>query len=81
MLSVSGITKLFAGFTAVNRVSFELDSSEILGLIGPNGSGKTSLFNCITGIYRPDAGTISFAGESLLGRSPDRVTRFGRMKL
>ena len=54
-----------------------LAEGETLAVIGPNGSGKTSLFNCVTGIYRPDAGTITFGGESLLGRSPDGVTRRG----
>jgi branched-chain amino acid transport system ATP-binding protein len=46
-------------------------------VIGPNGSGKTSLFNCITGIYQPTAGTITFRGEGVLGRSPDTVTALG----
>jgi len=50
---------------------------ETLAVIGPNGSGKTSLFNCITGIYRPSAGAITFKGESLLRLSPDAVTRRG----
>jgi branched-chain amino acid transport system ATP-binding protein len=46
-------------------------------VIGPNGSGKTSLFNCNTGIYQPTAGTITFRGEGVLGRSPDTVTALG----
>jgi branched-chain amino acid transport system ATP-binding protein len=50
---------------------------ETLAVIGPNGSGKTSLFNCITGIYRPTAGSITFQGESLLGRLPDDITARG----
>jgi branched-chain amino acid transport system ATP-binding protein len=50
---------------------------ETLAVIGPNGSGKTSLFNCITGIYRPTAGTVVFRGEPLLGRSPDAITALG----
>jgi branched-chain amino acid transport system ATP-binding protein len=58
-------------------VSLDLAEGETLALIGPNGSGKTSLFNCITGLYRPTAGAISFAGESLLGCSPDRVVGRG----
>ncbi|HEV8309514.1 MAG TPA: ABC transporter ATP-binding protein [Methylomirabilota bacterium] len=58
-------------------VEIAIDEGEALAVIGPNGSGKTSLFNCITGIYRPTAGTIAFRGESLRGLSPDAVTRRG----
>ena len=50
---------------------------ETMAVIGPSGSGKTSFFNCITGVYRPTAGAITFAGTSLLGLSPDGVTRRG----
>ncbi|MBF8287282.1 MAG: ABC transporter ATP-binding protein [Candidatus Rokubacteria bacterium] len=50
---------------------------ETLAVIGPNGSGKTSLFNCVTGIYRPTSGAIRLRGESILGLSPDEVTRRG----
>ena len=47
MLTISRLTKQFGGFTALNAVSFEVKAGEILGLIGPNGSGKTTCFNCI----------------------------------
>jgi branched-chain amino acid transport system ATP-binding protein len=53
MLTVSGLTKKFGGFTAVNGISFELARGEILGLIGPNGSGKSTTFNVIAGLYAP----------------------------
>ncbi|MGH7414390.1 MAG: ATP-binding cassette domain-containing protein, partial [Candidatus Rokuibacteriota bacterium] len=49
MLTVSRLTKQFGGFTALSAVSFEVKEGEILGLIGPNGSGKTTCFNCISG--------------------------------
>jgi len=77
MLSVSGITKLFAGFTAVNRVSFELDSSEILGLIGPNGSGKSTTFNLVAGALAPSAGSIRFLGREIAGHPAYRVAHYG----
>src|SRR3972149_3248192 len=49
MLTVSGLTKRFGGFTALNAVSFEVREGEILGLIGPDGSGKTTAVNCVSG--------------------------------
>ena len=67
----------FGGISALQEVSVGIAEGETLAIIGPNGSGKTSLFNCITGIYQPSAGAISFRGEPVLGRSPDAVTRLG----
>jgi branched-chain amino acid transport system ATP-binding protein len=58
-------------------VGLSLAEGETVAIIGPNGSGKTSLFNCVSGAYRPSSGAIAFAGESLLGLSPDRVARRG----
>ena len=67
MLEVSGLTKKFGGFTAVNNVSFEVAQGEILGLIGPNGSGKSTTFNCVAGMYTPTAGKILFEGREIGG--------------
>jgi branched-chain amino acid transport system ATP-binding protein len=77
MLSVSGLTKHFGGFTALNGVSFEVREGEILGLIGPNGSGKTTLFNCISGALPPTAGAIVYRGERIAGLTPDRICHKG----
>src|ERR671919_589859 len=77
MLKVEGLTKRFGGFTALNEVSFEVRESEILGLIGPNGSGKTTAFNCISGALAPTAGTITFKGQSIGGLSPDAICHRG----
>ena len=77
MLSVSGLTKRFGGFTAVKDVSFEVEQGEILGLIGPNGSGKSTTFNCIAGLYPPTAGSIVFEGEEIGGLSPNRICHRG----
>lgn len=77
MLSVSGLTKAFGGFLAVNRVSFEVRRGEILGLIGPNGSGKSTLFNLISGTYKPTAGSIEFEGREIAGMAPDKVCHLG----
>jgi branched-chain amino acid transport system ATP-binding protein len=77
LLEVDGLSLRFGGIQALEGVSLSIGEGETLALIGPNGSGKTSLFNCISGIYRPSAGAIALAGERLLGLSPDRVARRG----
>jgi branched-chain amino acid transport system ATP-binding protein len=77
LLSVSGLTKRFGGFTAVSDVSFDVQEGEILGLIGPNGSGKSTTFNCIAGMYQPTAGSIKFDGTEISGLSANHVCRAG----
>src|SRR5260370_24375289 len=78
MLSVDGLTKSFDGFLAVKNVSFEVAEGEILGLIGPNGSGKITTFNLIAGALRPSAGSVRFLGQEIggpaaPGRAPPRL--------
>ena len=63
LLTVAGVTKRFRGLIAVDRVSFEVPQGGIFAVIGPNGAGKTTLFNMIAGVFRPESGTIDFAGE------------------
>jgi branched-chain amino acid transport system ATP-binding protein len=65
LLQVDGLRKSFGGLVAVNDISLAVSAGEVLGLIGPNGSGKTTLLNLIAGSIRPDAGTISMAGEDV----------------
>ncbi len=77
LLEVRDLSLAFGGIRAIDGVSLSVAEGETLAVIGPNGSGKTSLFNCITGIYRPTAGGIALRGESLLGRAPDEITRGG----
>jgi branched-chain amino acid transport system ATP-binding protein len=77
VLSVSSLSKRFGGFTALNGVNFEVAEGEILGLIGPNGSGKTTAFNCISGALTPTSGSIRFQGEELAGLTPDAVCHRG----
>jgi branched-chain amino acid transport system ATP-binding protein len=77
LLEVGDLSLAFGGIKALEGVSLSVTEGETLAVIGPNGSGKTSLFNCITGIYRPTAGRIAFRGESLLERTPDEITRGG----
>ncbi|HET7344186.1 MAG TPA: ABC transporter ATP-binding protein [Methylomirabilota bacterium] len=77
MLTVTDLTKQFGGFTALNRVSFEVREGEILGLIGPNGSGKTTLFSCVSGALVPTAGSIRFHGNELVRLTPDAICHRG----
>ncbi len=77
MLSVAGLTKKFGGFTAVDRISFEVKAGEILGLIGPNGSGKSTTFNLIAGALAPSAGSIRFESREIAGLSAGRIAHCG----
>ena len=77
MLTISGLTKRFGGFLALQGVSFEVRPGEILGLIGPNGSGKTTCFNCISGALPPSAGSVKFGGVEIGGLTPDAICHRG----
>ncbi len=77
LLEVQGISKAFGGLTAVRDLSFAVRAGEILGLIGPNGSGKTTAFNLITGFVTPDAGRIRLAGEEITGLRPYAICARG----
>jgi branched-chain amino acid transport system ATP-binding protein len=77
LLEVRAVSKHFGGLYALNKLSFDVNEGEILSIIGPNGAGKSTVFNVVTGIYRPDGGDIAFRGESVLGRTPNQITRLG----
>ena len=66
-LEIDGLIKDFGGLRAINNVSFSMQRDQILGLIGPNGAGKTTLVRLITGILRPDSGSIRFKGKNIIG--------------
>jgi branched-chain amino acid transport system ATP-binding protein len=74
---VDKLTISFGGLTAVNNVSFQVEKNSIFSIIGPNGSGKTTIFNLISGIYRPNEGRVMLNGENLVGLTPDRIARKG----
>ena len=78
LLEVEGLSKSFGGLAAVRNVSLSLGPGEILGLIGPNGSGKTTMLNLIAGTLRADAGTIRLNGEDLT-RMPNHLRARGRI--
>lgn len=77
LLELSGVHKRFGGLRAVNALSFSVEGGEIVGLIGPNGSGKTTAFNLVSGFLLPDEGQIVFGGESLIGLKPHRICHRG----
>lgn len=77
LLEVNDVTLRFGGATTLDGVSFDVQAGELFAIIGPNGAGKTSTFNCISGVYRPQEGSISLDGESLLGHAPDEIARRG----
>jgi branched-chain amino acid transport system ATP-binding protein len=77
MLTVTGLTKRFGGFIAVNDVSFSVAQGELVGLIGPNGSGKSTIFNMLSGALVPNRGSITFEGRELAGQAPHRIINLG----
>ena len=77
LLQVEDLARRFGGVQAVIGLTFSVRAGEILGVIGPNGSGKTTTFNLITGFYRPDRGHVRFAGEEITGLRPYEVCSRG----
>lgn len=77
VLKIEGLYKSFGGLMAICDVGFDVEEGEIIGLIGPNGSGKTTALNLITGFLKPDAGTITFRGENITGLPRYRVCQKG----
>jgi ABC-type branched-subunit amino acid transport system ATPase component len=73
LLCTEELTKRFGGLVAVDHVDMTVEPGEIRGIIGPNGSGKTTFFNVIMGIYRPDGGRVIFREETVSGRAAHRV--------
>ncbi|HLV59119.1 MAG TPA: ABC transporter ATP-binding protein [Natronosporangium sp.] len=76
-LEVDGLRKRFGGHVAVDGVSFTVPAGTLLGLIGPNGSGKTTTLNLVNGVHRPDAGAVRVGGVDLTGRRPATLVRHG----
>jgi ABC-type branched-subunit amino acid transport system ATPase component len=77
ILSVKGVTKRFGGLVAVNGVSFDVGHHEMIGVIGPNGSGKTTMMNMISGAFKPSAGSISMKGRRLSEMPAQKIAREG----
>lgn len=77
ILSVHGLTKWFGGLLAVDAIDLEVERGTIIGLIGINGAGKTTVMNCINGIYRSDAGTVRIDGADATHRTPHEIAHLG----
>ena len=77
LLAVDGLVKRFGGFRALDGVSLSLRPGEVLGLVGPNGSGKTTCINVISGLHRPDGGRVEFEGASVAGTPSHRLAKRG----
>ena len=77
LLDLQGVSMAFGGLTVIDSLDLHVDEGEIVSVIGPNGAGKTTLFNLVTGVYEPTGGDILFAGESIKGLEPHKITRRG----
>jgi branched-chain amino acid transport system ATP-binding protein len=77
ILNVSNLIKRFGGFHALDGLSFHVVPGEILGLVGPNGSGKTTAINVISGLYAPDGGEVTFDGAAIGGVASHRLVHRG----
>ena len=80
LLDVSGLCMRFGGLLAVNQVALQVQEGQIVSLIGPNGAGKTTVFNCLTGFYKPSAGSIRFKGEEVSGMPGFKLARKGMVR-
>jgi ABC-type branched-subunit amino acid transport system ATPase component len=80
MLEVERLTKRYGGVTALDRCTFSVPAGSVTALVGPNGSGKTTAFNLITGYTRPDDGDVRFAGVPVRRPDPVRLARKGLMR-
>ncbi len=77
LLRVSGIVKRFGGLTVVNEVDLLVRAGEVVSIIGPNGSGKTSTLNIVSGVLAADSGEVELEGKRITGRKPHQIARLG----
>jgi branched-chain amino acid transport system ATP-binding protein len=77
ILQIDGLTKIFFGFRALDGLSLHVSRGEILGLVGPNGSGKTTCINVVSGLYAPEAGSVKFDGVEVAGLAPHKLVHRG----
>jgi len=77
ILEVKGVNKRFGGLQALGDVNLSIADNVCHAIIGPNGAGKSTLLNCLVGKLIPDTGSVSFKGNSVLGRSPHEINQMG----
>lgn len=77
ILQSNDLVKSFGGVTAINHLSLTVEKGTVFGIIGPNGSGKTTFFNLITGIHHPNSGTVTFNGRDITGLRPHQIAELG----
>ena len=77
ILKSNNLVKSFGGVTAINQLSLEVERGTVFGIIGPNGSGKTTFFNLITGIHRPNSGKVFFNDRDITGLRPHQIAEIG----
>ncbi len=77
LLSCTNLTMRFGGLAALNKLDVQVEEGDVIGLVGPNGSGKTTFFNVLTGIYTPSEGSIVFDGKDITAKSPQEICRAG----
>lgn len=76
-LEIESISKSFGGLMAIRQLDLSVQPGEVVGLIGPNGSGKTTMFNLVSGVLKPDRGDIKFRGKDITGLKPNKVCQAG----
>ena len=77
LVSARDVTMRFGGLTALDQLNLHIVEGEVLGLLGPNGSGKTTFFNVLTGLYKASSGSITYQGREVIGQTPQEIYRSG----
>jgi branched-chain amino acid transport system ATP-binding protein len=80
LLEITGLSKSFGGVQAVRDCTFAVPRGHVVGLIGPNGAGKSTVVDLVSGFGRPDAGSVTLAGQQLVGKRPDAISRLGLIR-
>jgi branched-chain amino acid transport system ATP-binding protein len=80
LLEIEHLTKSFGGIQAVRDCTFTIPEGQVVGLIGPNGAGKSTVVDLVSGFGQPDSGRITFAGEPIIGKRPDVISRLGLIR-
>jgi ABC-type branched-subunit amino acid transport system ATPase component len=80
LLEIEHLTKSFGGVQAVRDCTVSIPEGQVVGLIGPNGAGKSTVVDLVSGFGQPDSGTIRFAGEPIIGKRPDIISRLGLIR-